>query len=444
MENSKKLSPGTLILFGTAVFAMHFGASCMLWPVTWGQQSGSSVYGAMVGIFITAILFVYCAYVAMVRGEGSFYQLAARINKKFAFVFGGLTVAVLGPLFVIPRMSAAAWDAMVRVFNITAEPLLVIFIFQAIYYLIAYWFMFNQSDILDKIGKYLVPVLVITVVAVVVKSLMSPMSEMIPKQYSESGFMYGFINGYQTMDLPAALIYGGVIIANLKAVGQVGKALTKNLLIVCGLGLAMLTCTHLLQMLVGALTGALFLDVSYAKLYATVIMQLWGVVGGTLFNIALLFAALTSAVGLGAGAAAYFVEASEGKWDYKKLSIIILAVSTIIACIGLSTIVVWTAPILSLIYPACIALAIGYIIFGNRNIGTIGGATVVAFGWGVIDCLVGYAGLMHIDTTGFMAVYNTVPLASLGLGWIIPTLIGGIVGYYMFDKKEDSVKNITG
>ena len=229
-------------------------------------------------------------------------------------------------------------------------------------------------------GKYLVPILVITVIAVVVKSLMSPMAEMIPKQYSESGFMYGFINGYQTMDLPAALIYGGVIIANLKAAGQVGKALTKNLLIVCGIGLAMLTSTHLLQMLVGALTGDLFLDVLYAKLYATVILQLWGTVGGTLFNIALLFAALTSAVGLGAGAAEYFVEASEGKWDYKRLSQIILAISAL-SCFGLGTIVVWTAAILSLIYPACIALTIGYIIYGNRNIGSIGGATVVAFGW---------------------------------------------------------------
>ena len=294
MENSKKLSLGTLILFGTAVFAMHFGASCMLWPVTWGQQSGSSVYGAMVGIFITAILFVYCAYVGMVRGEGSFYQLAARINKKFAFVFGGLTVAVLGPLFVIPRMSAAAWDAMVQVFNITTEPLLVIFIFQVVYYLIAYWFMFNQSDILDKVGKYLVPVLAITVIAVVVKSLASPMSEMIPKQYPESGFMYGFINGYQTMDLPAALIYGGVIIANLKAVGNAGKALTKNLLIVCGIGLGCFL-HPLVTMLVGALTAPCSWTNSTQRL-----PNLWAV-GGTLFNIALLFAALTSAVGLGLG-----------------------------------------------------------------------------------------------------------------------------------------------
>ena len=87
MNKEQSLSPGTLIIFGTAVFAMHFGASCMLWPVTWGQQSGSSVYGAMAGIFISAILFVYCAYVAMVRGEGSFYQLAARINKKLLCVW---------------------------------------------------------------------------------------------------------------------------------------------------------------------------------------------------------------------------------------------------------------------------------------------------------------------------------------------------------------------
>lgn len=434
--NEQKLPMNKIFMFGAAVFAMHFGASCMLWPVTWGQQSGSSVLSAMVGIVLTAILLPFAAYVAIVRGEGSFYKLAERINKKFGFIFGSLTVLVLGPLFVIPRMSAAAWDAFVKVFDLNPDAMVPVVLFQIVYYLVAYWFLCQQGEILNKLGKYLTPILVVTVIAVVYKSLTNPLSEWMPKLYPESGFTYGFIGGYQTMDLPAALIYGAIIINNLKEENVKGKGLLRGLLIVGAVGFFMLACSHLSQMLVGASTGYVYRDVSYARLYATVILDLWGTVGGTLFNIALLFAALTSAVGLGSGTAEFFEEASAGKWPYKKNAIITLAVSALMACVGLNSIIVITAPILSLIYPPCIALVMGYIIMGNRNIPTIGGATIAAFGWGLIDCVIGYMGLAQMDTSGIMSIYSYMPGADAGIAWVIPTLIGAAIGYFFFKDSE--------
>jgi LIVCS family branched-chain amino acid:cation transporter len=428
-----------IIMFGVAVFSMHFGASCMLWPVTWGQQSGSSVLPAALGIMITAIIFPFLGYLAIVRGEGSFYTLASRINDKFAFVFGGLTVAVLGPLFVIPRMSAASWDAICKIGSWNSDQMFPALIFAIIYYLITYWFLFKLEDVLPKIGKYLVPVLVVTIVAVVTKSLFSPLSEWMPKMYPESGFAYGFINGYQTMDLPAALIYGFIIIASLKGQKMEGRKLINGLLVVGAIGFSILAVSHFLQMLVGASTGYLFKDVTYAKLYATIILQLWGVVGGTIFNFALFLAALTSAVGLAAGTAAYFEEASNKKWPYRKVAIVTLVISALISSFGLTTIVKLTAPILSLVYPPCIALVLGYVILGNRNYGTIGGATIVAFAWGVIDCLIGYMNIAQVNTEGIKALYNLVPGAEYGLAWAIPTLIGAAVGYFMIDKKKSIV-----
>jgi LIVCS family branched-chain amino acid:cation transporter len=426
-----------IIMFGVAVFSMHFGASCMLWPVTWGQQSGSSVLPAALGIMITAIIFPFLGYLAIVRGEGSFYTLASRINKKFAFVFGGLTVAVLGPLFVIPRMSAASWDAICKIGNWNSDQMVPALIFAIVYYLVTYWFLFRLEEVLTKIGKYLVPVLVITIVAVVAKSLMSPLSEWMPKLYEEGGFAYGFINGYQTMDLPAALIYGVIIIADLKANKMEGRALSKNLLIVGAIGFGFLAVSHFLQMLVGASTGYLFKDVTYAKLYATIILNLWGVFGGTVFNIALFLAALTSAVGLAAGTAAYFEEATEKKWSYKSVAVGTLVISALISSFGLTTIVKLTAPILSLVYPPCIALVLGYIIFGNKRYSVIGGATIVAFAWGCLDCLIGYLDLAKVDTASIKMFYDLVPGAKFGLAWIIPTALGAVAGYILKDKRDD-------
>ncbi len=73
----------------------------MLWPVTWGQQSGTAVIVTYLGIFISAILFPWLAYLAVSR-EGTLFTIASTsVNTKFAQIFGGLTVLVLGPLFAI-------------------------------------------------------------------------------------------------------------------------------------------------------------------------------------------------------------------------------------------------------------------------------------------------------------------------------------------------------
>ena len=57
MNTTKKdLSVKQLLVMGGALFSMHFGASCMLYPVQWGRDSGTSVFIAYVAIVLTALL----------------------------------------------------------------------------------------------------------------------------------------------------------------------------------------------------------------------------------------------------------------------------------------------------------------------------------------------------------------------------------------------------
>ena len=88
------------------------------------------------------------------------------------------------------------------------------------------------------------------------------------------------------------------------------------------IGIGILTVTHLGHMIIGANTGELFADVKFAALYARVVVELWGTVGGVVFNIALLFAALTTAIGLAVATAEYFEKASHGKLNYRKSAIV--------------------------------------------------------------------------------------------------------------------------
>ena len=56
LKTKKDLSLGQLLTMGGALFSMHFGASCMLYPVNWGKDSGTSVFIAYIAIVLTALL----------------------------------------------------------------------------------------------------------------------------------------------------------------------------------------------------------------------------------------------------------------------------------------------------------------------------------------------------------------------------------------------------
>ncbi|MBW6463692.1 MAG: branched-chain amino acid transport system II carrier protein [Firmicutes bacterium] len=434
---SNRLTPITAAAIGGSVFAMHFGGSCMLWPVTWGQQSGSSVLTAYMGIFISAIIFPWLAYLAVSK-EGTLFNIAKiSVNRTFAQVFGGLTVLVLGPLFAIPRMSAAAWDAICQILGLDYSPFLAMLTFTIIYYTLAFWFLYRRSQVIDKIARYLLPVLLVTIAAVVIRSLISPLAQWVPRFYPEHPFTYGFLNGYQTMDLPAALMFATLVIAGLsESHGLKGRTLNRYLILTAGIGFILLGTSHFTQMLVGASTGELFTNVSYARLYATVILELWGPVGGVIFNVALLFAALTSAVGLGGGTAAYFEEASGGRLPYVACTAVTLFLSGLVSMVGLTEIIRLTAPILDIIYPPAIVIVL-FIVLAPGLKGARAGAALAAFLWGIFEGLYGYSAMLFGGGEVLLAIRNFFPGAAAGFGWVLFALIGAILGHFLIKSRHN-------
>jgi len=427
-----------LLAIGGSVFAMHYGASCMLWPTTWGRNSGTAVWPAFFGFAVTGLLLPFLGYFAVQKGGGPLFTLANKVGPNFAQIFGAFTVLIMGPLFVIPRMSAAAWDALSKIFGLESSPWIILLLFTVAYYAITYWFIYKQTAIVDKVSKILVPLLVLMEVIIIGKCLLFPLGTQVAPNYTQNPFSYGFINGYQTMDLPAALMFAGIILTDIANRVKGNKnAVLSNLVKASVIGFIILGVIEVGEFLLGASTGSVYADLDYAKLFATVVLDQFGMAGASMFNVALVFAAMTTAIGLTAGTAEYFVDAGKGKWSYNKIAIATLVVSTIISVCGLNEIVKWTAPILNMIYPPCIALVLFVVFFPPRFVGAMRGACYASLGWGVVEAVSGYLGLVGVEKA-FQGLYSVIPGANDGFGFVIFFIAGAIIGHFAFKNKAQA------
>lgn len=443
-EKSKgSFSPIDLIMSGGALFSMHFGASSMVWPMNWGKESGASFVLAFFGAFITSIFLVFIAYLALARSQGSYGKLTKKVlGKSLGGFYTKLTIAILGPLYVIPRMSAAAWDSLTYYLNINSTSKLALFIFTILFYLLVYFFLVNPGKEMEKISKLLFPFLLILVILIVGKSFINPIGQPLEKSYPGSAFAYGFTNGYATAEILCALIFGMVVVDNLEKNGITKEDRTANMIRIGAVGLGMLTFAHFSHMWIGAHTGRDFEGLSYTGLYTAVATRIYGKIGGFLFSIGLFFAALTTAIGMTSGCARFFVDDSNGKYSYKEVSIAILILSVIFGSLGLSNILELLGPILDGVYPAAIVLVMFFALSSDtkseKYIRACRFSMLAAMVFGFIDTIWKYMSKAKLDPLGLVSLYEKIPLAKSSLLWIVWAVLFFILGLITYRKKAHS------
>ena len=423
-----------LLLAGGALFSMHFGASSMVWPMNWGKESGTSYLLAFGGAFITSLFLVLIGYIALARGKGTYRELTERVcSKRFTFFFTALTILVNGPFYVIPRMSAAAWDSFLQAFGLSFSSRLPLIFFTIIFYTVAYLFLMSPGKAMDRISSFLFPVLMIIVVAVIGKGFLYP-GTMNAKQYADNAFAYGFTNGYATGEILCALIFGAVILNSLREKGVGEEKLTGNMVRVGIAGLAILTFTHFSHMKIGASFASVYPELSYTSLYTAVATHLYGKTGGILFFLALLMAALTTAIGMTSGCAEFFVELSDNRYSYRQIALAIVILSVGFGSLGLAGILSILGPVLDGVYPAAMVLVIYFGLVRDPDTPNsrraAGHAIYTAFVMGVVDMLWKY--LVRFGMLpGLCTAYEKLPLASVSLLWVPVVVAVYLISFFL-------------
>lgn len=131
--------------------------------------------------------------------------------------------------------------------------------------------------------------------------------------------------------------------------------------------------------------------------------------------------------------AQYFTKLSNGKVKYETIVIAVCIFSAVVANFGVSTIIKFSAPILSIIYPATIVLVL-MTLFNNKikNDNAFKCATYVALIVSVLTVL---------SSKGINVPFvNELPFAKIGFNWILPVVIAGIIGNFIPSKKANKAQ----
>ena len=138
-------------------------------------------------------------------------------------------------------------------------------------------------------------------------------------------------------------------------------------------------------------------------------------------------------IGLTSATGQYFAKLTNNKLKYEVVVTVVCLFSLVVSNFGVSTIIQFSAPILTFVYPPTIVLVV-FTLFGDniKNDNVFKFATYAALFISILNII--------SDFGVNVPVIKSLPLASLGFNWVIPAIIGGILGKVLIknNKKDKS------
>lgn len=418
-------------IIGLLLFALFLGAGNIIFPPLLGQMAGDEFWISMVGFLVTGVGLPLIAVLAIANSGGSLQTIASRVNPTFGIIFTLVIYMAIGPFFGIPRTATVSYEIGIVPFLPTsiASTSWPLALFTIVFFIITLALALNPAKLVDRIGKILTPILFLVIGSLAVKSIVSPMGTIGQAQgdYVTSPFFRSFVEGYLTMDVIAALVFGIVVINALKAEGVTERPAVMKAMAIAGViaagGLALV---YISLGYIGATSvNVIGLQDNGGAVLALASTVLFGSFGTTILALTIIFACLTTSIGLVSACAQFFVQLLP-QYSYKTFVFIFAGFSTLVANVGLTQLISFSVPVLLMVYPLAIVLMLMSFIdkwFDRQPIVYILALVATAF-VSVFDGLRG----VGIDVKSVTSILSYLPLYEQQIGWLIPAIVGALIG----------------
>ncbi len=445
-----KLSFKEYIVIAVMLFGMFFGAGNLIFPSYMGQLAGKNVLSAVLGFTITGvgIPLLGVAAIGLSRSSGVM-ELASKVSRRYGLIFTTVVCLTIGPFFAIPRCATVP-------FTVTVTPLLgnvnetvSLAVYSLIFFVIVLAFSLKPGKIMTYVGKFLTPVFLVFLGALVVTALINPMGAISEAPaigtYETSAFFNGFLEGYNTMDAIAGLVFGIVVVNAVKSLGvedpgAIALCTTKAGILSC----VIMAVIYFAVAFVGAESYAAGVACENGGEVLTLIAtNYFGRIGSLLLAVTVTVACLKTSVGLVVSIGETFEKIFPKGPKYRTWAIIFCAFSFCVANVGLNGIIAYSLPVLMLLYPLVISLTLLGLagpVFNNDR-GVYAATTIFAFVPAVFD-------FVKALPEGIITTFNLevminfaeaiFPFYNLGIGWVIPAIVGFVIGFVLYKTKDSA------
>ena len=415
------------LITGFAVFAIFFGAGNLIFPAAVGLAAGDQWPAAMLAMILCGVILPFLALVAVANTGNSWSDLCKPVGAwydKGVFFIATIGMVVLSNL---PRTAATTHEVAIA----PLFPSCPIWVTSLVFFALVLFFAFDENNIIDRIGKYITPLMLVFLVVIVGKGLITPLGTPAPTG-QEHVFKSAFIELYYTGDLFSGLFVSTIFLADLSRKGyntqEERKKMTVKAVWVAGIA-SVIVYSGLLLM--GADSVGLFEQgIDRTTLLAEMVNRILGRFGTIALSASAALACLSTASGLVGISASFLENITKKKINYRTWVIMLSVFGAAMACTGVENIISVAAPVFMLLYPSGLAITVlGLFKKYIPSDAAFKGAVIGAVLAGVMDCL---------DTLGVSAagdLMSLLPLASLGFGWILPSVVGFVIGWLAGGKK---------
>ena len=442
MEQSKtRLTARQQFFVATMLFGMFFGAGNLIFPIYMGHLAGRNMWSAVAGFLVTGVGLPLLGVAALgISRAGGLQEMSGRVSRGYSLFFTCALYLTIGPFFAIPRCASTS-------FTVGIAPLLgresgtgvLLAVFSAAFFGAVLAFSLKPGNILTWVGKVLTPLFLLVLAILLITAMVSPVdtihSVAPAAAYETSPFFAGFLDGYNTMDALASLAFGIVVINVIRELGvtkpgAVAANTVKSGVISC----IFMGVIYLAVTIVGAQSSSLIAHCGNGGEGLAVIAEYYlGRAGLVVLALTVILACLKTAVGLVTSCAETFVGLFPKGPGYRAWAVIFSVVSLLIANIGLDAIISWSLPVLMLLFPLAITLIL-LALFGRLYdydptvYRWVTGLTLAAALLDFMKALPETLSSTAFVRTVVECAEHTLPLFSIGLGWVCPAVVGAVIG----------------
>lgn len=369
-----------IITTGFAMFSMFFGAGNVVFPLFLGQYAQDHNPYAIVGLLITGVIMPFAGLIAVTLFDGNYRIFFGRIGKIPGFIVVLFILGLIGPFGALPRCIALSYST-IKIYI----PHLSLELFSAISCLFIFLLTFRRTRIINILGNFLTPFLLISLSVIIIKGIINSPPLAAADHSKWNIFFTGMKEGYQTMDLLGAFFFSSVVLICLKkGWPEEGTKNPKELIVLSlkasVIGAFLLSCIYMGFSFVAAFQSHSLVDIPKDQLAGVIAIHVLGPYAGIIASIAVALACLTTAIALASIFAEFIHEdLTQFRFSYEWSLCVTLVIAFFVSTLNFTVLAALLDPILKICYPALIVLSILNILYKLWGIKIVKTPVLLAF-----------------------------------------------------------------